>query len=192
MVYKALGVIWYGFQAISLVGSALYMTLVMAVTNVVTSVTATPTPEPSPSVPFARDVMDSAGWLSRQQISVWFALVTILFGAVIFAVIRYLLTGQTEQRIAHQQEIKEMRTQFAALQIEEKGLSMQLLQYLEKDHSQTIVLVRDNQSIMQENINLLKTIQQDRHDERIVREENNKILKKISTQQNTEASAHAR
>jgi len=166
MAYKILGVMWLGLQAVFMIGSALYMTIVMAVTNVITAVTPPPsTPEPSPAVPFARDVMDSAGWLSRQQISVWFALVTILFGVVIYAIIRHLLKGQTEQRVAHREELKEMRNQFAMLQTEEKGLSMQLLQYLEKDHAQTIVLVKDNQSIMQENISLLRIIQQDRHDE---------------------------
>lgn len=168
------------------------MTIVMAVANVAEALSpSTPPPiDPNthvPAVPFARDVMESAGWLSRQQISVWFALVTILFGAVIYAIIRHLLKGQTEQRTAHRDELREMRLQFATLQTEEKGLSMQLLQYLEKDHAQTIVLVRDNQSIMQENIQLLKAIQQDRHDEKILREENHKILKKISTQQNEEA-----
>lgn len=72
-----------------------------------------------------------------------------------------------------------MRQEFATLQIEEKGLSLQLLQYLEKDHAQTIVLVKDNQSIMQETVSLLKAIQQERHDEKLLREQNHEILKRL-------------
>lgn len=134
--------------------------------------TVIPTPPPvGDIVPTeVKQVIESARWLSGQTLSVWFAIITILFGWVIWLIIRHLLRSLDLQREAHNNELKEIRNANSALQIEEKQLSLQLLQYLEKDHSQTIVLVRENQTIMQETVSLLKAIQQDRHDEKIIRD----------------------
>lgn len=148
---------------------------------------ATPTPNPAPfpvdtpsiPIPVAREILESATWLSRQQATVWLAIVLIILGVLVYAVLRHLLRSIDSQRQAHKEEIKEMRQEFATLQTEEKGLSLQLLQYLEKDHAQTIVLVKDNQSIMQETVSLLKAIQQERHDEKLLREQNHEILKRL-------------
>lgn len=134
---------------------------------------------PTIPIPLARDIIESAGWLSRQQVTVWLALVTILLGLLIYAIIRHLLKSIDGQRDAYKEELKEMRLQFAMLQTEEKQLSLQLLQYLEKDHTQTIVLVKENQTIMQETVTLLRDIQQERHDEKLLRKENNDILKRL-------------
>lgn len=126
------------------------------------------TTQKTPAVPGVRDVMEGATWLSQQTLAVWFAILTIMFGSLIYLVIRHLLKTIDSQREAHALSIKEQRDEFHKLQIEEKGLSLSLLQYLEKDHAQTVVLVKENQSIMQETVQLLRAIQADRHDQKLL------------------------
>lgn len=106
----------------------------------------------TPNVPFpgGREVLESASWLSKQQLPLWFTLITVLFGILIFFVIKWLLKQLTEQRIANE------------------GLVRSLIEYLQKDHQQTVILVKESQLVMQEVVNLLHSIQQEKHDEKVL------------------------
>lgn len=135
---------------------------------------------PHVPIPGASEVLDVAGWLSRQQISVWFAIVTILFGFVIYKIIAHLLKGLEKQRETHtaqQQEIqrahneelkairelndrqaKEHRESYESSLSAEREHSKTLLEYLQKDHTQTINLMREAQLVIQEAVELFKEV----------------------------------
>lgn len=81
-------------------------------------------------VPGVDQVARSAEWLGNQQISVWFALVTILFFFGIFMVLKWLLAQYSEQRIANSQLVN------------------QLIEYLRTDHQAVIVLQNQSNVIM--------------------------------------------
>lgn len=148
---------------------------------------------PTLPIPGGREVIESATWLSRQQISVWFAIVVILMMALIYMIIRFLLKERsderkdaqvalTAQRVAHNEERARDREAMLALQTTGHEMQLQLVGYLEKDHQQTVVLLKESQIVMQEVVGLLKEIKLERHDDELMRQQNNKMLQKLDQQ----------